>query len=64
MSRRRPQPTLPADQLAIAWQSLSLLLDYPDKHLVARLPWLRSVSHELPAAVQPLPDLLRARRHP
>ena len=38
MSRRRPQPTLPPDQLAIVWQSLSLLLDYPDEHLVARLP--------------------------
>jgi nitrate reductase delta subunit len=51
MSRRRPEPTLPPDRLAIAWQSLSLLLDYPDEQLLARLPWLRTASHELPAAV-------------
>jgi len=51
MSRRRPAPTLPPGELAVAWQSLSLLLDYPDERLLDRLPLLRDASRQLPAAV-------------
>ena len=57
MSRRRPAPTLPPAQLAVAWQSLSLLLDYPDEQLLERLPLLREASRQLPAAVrEPIRD--------
>ncbi len=51
MSRKRPGPTLSERELALAWQSVSLLLDYPDEELVERLPLVREASHELPAAV-------------
>jgi nitrate reductase delta subunit len=51
MSRRRPKPSLPAEQLTIAWQSVSLLLDYPDEDLLARADLLRSASHRLPDAI-------------
>jgi len=51
MSRRRPAPTLPPGELAVAWQSLSLLLDYPDERLLDRLPLLCDASRQLPAAV-------------
>jgi nitrate reductase delta subunit len=51
VSRRRPEPSLPPDQLAVAWQSVSLLLDYPDEELVARLPMIREASRVLPAPV-------------
>ena len=97
MSARRPKPALPAAQLTIVWQSVSLLLDYPDEELLARVDLLRSAAagaaardrglaprlprppggdpaagapgrlrRDLrhPAALQPLPDLLRPRRHP
>jgi len=57
VSRRRPAPTLPPAQLAVAWQSLSLLLDYPDEQLLERLPLLREASRQLPAAVrEPIRD--------
>ncbi|MEO3787931.1 nitrate reductase molybdenum cofactor assembly chaperone [Actinocorallia sp. B10E7] len=36
---------------AIAWQSASLLLGYPDEHLLERRPLLRRAAAELPAAV-------------
>jgi nitrate reductase molybdenum cofactor assembly chaperone NarJ/NarW len=48
MTRRAPKPALPPEQLAVAWQSVSLLLDYPDETLLERLPLLRAASHELP----------------
>ncbi len=51
MSRKHPRPTLPPEQLLIAWQSASLLLDYPDEALLARLDVIGSASHRLPAAV-------------
>ncbi len=51
MSGKRPGPKLPPAQLAVAWQSLSLLLNYPDEELVARLPLVREASHQLPPAV-------------
>ncbi len=48
---RRPGPKLPATQLAVAWQSVSLLLNYPDEEMVRRLPMVREASRGLPAAV-------------
>ena len=51
MSRKHPRPSLPAEQLTIAWQSASLLLGYPDEALMERLDLVRRASHELPGAV-------------
>jgi len=51
MTGRRPKPALPAGQLTIVWQSVSLLLDYPDQDLLARAGMVRSASHGLPAAI-------------
>jgi nitrate reductase delta subunit len=51
MSSRRPKPTLPPDQLTIVWQSVSLLLDYPDEFLLARADLLRSASQRLTRVV-------------
>ena len=51
MSRRRARSSLPPAQLTIVWQSVSLLLDYPDEELVARAELLRSASLGLPPAI-------------
>lgn len=51
MSRRHPRPGLPPEQLAIAWQAASLLLDYPDEELLTRLDIIRSASEKLPRAM-------------
>jgi nitrate reductase molybdenum cofactor assembly chaperone NarJ/NarW len=51
VSRRYPKPTLSPGQLTIAWQSASLLLDYPDEALLGRLETIRSASYGLPPAV-------------
>ncbi|HEX6877839.1 MAG TPA: nitrate reductase molybdenum cofactor assembly chaperone [Nocardioidaceae bacterium] len=51
MSRKHPRPSLPTEQLTIAWQSASLLLGYPDEALMERLDLVRRASHELPGAV-------------
>jgi nitrate reductase delta subunit len=51
VSAKHPTPTRPAEQLARAWQSASLLLGYPDERLLADLPVVR-------AAVATLPDEL------
>jgi nitrate reductase delta subunit len=51
MSRRRPKPALPPEQLTVVWQSVSLLLDYPDENLVARAELIRSASRTLPATI-------------
>jgi nitrate reductase delta subunit len=51
VSGRRANPTLAPEQLTIAWQSVSLLLDYPDEPLLARVDLLRSASHGLPTAI-------------
>ena len=51
MSGRRPKPALPPEQLSIVWQSVSLLLDYPDEELLARTDLLRSASQGLPATI-------------
>ncbi len=51
MSGRRPKPALPPDVLTIVWQSVSLLLDYPDEDLLARTDLIRSASKGLPATI-------------
>jgi nitrate reductase molybdenum cofactor assembly chaperone NarJ/NarW len=51
VSSRRPGPSLPADQLTTVWQSVSLLLDYPDESLLDRVGLLRSASHGLPSGM-------------
>jgi nitrate reductase delta subunit len=48
---RRPRPTLAPYQLTIAWQSVSLLLDYPDPAMLRRLEVVRGASWQLPAAI-------------
>jgi nitrate reductase delta subunit len=70
MSSRRGKPALPAEQLTVAWQSISLLLDYPDEAMLARVALVRSASWSLPPTIgspiraflghldaTPLPDL-------
>jgi len=42
---------MPADQLTIVWQSVSLLLDYPGEDVLARAELLRSASHRVPDAI-------------
>ncbi|HZJ05154.1 MAG TPA: nitrate reductase molybdenum cofactor assembly chaperone [Nocardioidaceae bacterium] len=50
MSRKHPPPALPPEQLTIAWQSASLLLNYPDEVLLGQLDMIGSASHRLPSA--------------
>lgn len=45
---RRTQPPLDARAQADTWQLCSLLLDYPDEQLIARLPLMREVVAGLP----------------
>ena len=59
MSGKRPKPALPSRQLAIAWQSASLLLGYPDEELLGRLDLVRSASYDLPEALgEPIRELV------
>ena len=51
MSGRRPRPALPPEQLTIVWQSVSLLLDYPDESVLGRAELIRSATRTLPAAI-------------
>lgn len=51
MSGKRPPPGFPAEQLTIAWQSASLLLDYPDECLPTRLDLIQRLSRQLPEAI-------------
>ena len=51
MSRRRPRPALADRELALSWQSLSLLLGYPDEQLVRLAPTIQAATHELPDEV-------------
>ena len=39
---------LSAEQLSVAWQAASLLLGYPDQHLIDRLDLIRRTSDDLP----------------
>ncbi len=51
MSRKHPRPALSAEQLAVAWQSVSLLLGYPDEALLDELDLVRRASRTLPREV-------------
>jgi nitrate reductase molybdenum cofactor assembly chaperone NarJ/NarW len=51
MSGRRPRPVLPPQQLTVVWQSVSLLLDYPDESVLALTELVRSASRRLPTAI-------------
>ena len=51
MSGRRPKPALSPKQLTVVWQSVSLLLDYPDEETRARAELIRSASRILPTAI-------------
>jgi nitrate reductase delta subunit len=55
--RPRTKAGLSAEQLTIAWQSASLLLDYPSEELLEHLALVRSASRALPHR---LADPLRA----
>jgi nitrate reductase delta subunit len=59
VSRKHPRPTLPDKQLAVAWQSASLLLGYPDEQLLGELDLIRGASHDLPASLgEPIRELV------
>lgn len=45
---RRTVAQLPDDVLAAIWQSVSLLLEYPDAEAVQHFPTIRSVAQQLP----------------
>lgn len=49
MSPRVPKLKYSADELTRAWQSVSMLMDYPDENLFARLDLLSEVAATLPA---------------
>ena len=51
MSGRRAKPSLPPEQLTAVWQSVSLLLDYPDEEVLAHAPLVRSAALGLPTAI-------------
>jgi nitrate reductase delta subunit len=48
---RRPKAGLAPHELTIIWQSVSLLLDYPDAEMLARLDLIRDASQRLPVAI-------------
>jgi nitrate reductase molybdenum cofactor assembly chaperone NarJ/NarW len=59
VSKKHPRPSLPREQLAVAWQSASLLLGYPDERLLGELDLIRAASHDLPAALgEPIRDVV------
>ncbi len=47
----RKAPSLPPEQLTLAWQSASLLIGYPEPELVERIPLLRKAVARLPESV-------------
>ncbi len=51
VSGRRTRSALPPAQLTIVWQSVSLLLDYPDEALLARAELIRSACRVLPPGI-------------
>ncbi|MCZ4097452.1 nitrate reductase molybdenum cofactor assembly chaperone [Streptomyces sp. H39-C1] len=51
MSKARAKPALASHQLTIVWQSVSLLLDYPDEQLTGRIALVRSAIGQLPPAL-------------
>ncbi len=48
---RSPKPVLDRDQLAVVWQSASLMLDYPDDQLLRRTELILAESWRLPQAI-------------
>jgi nitrate reductase molybdenum cofactor assembly chaperone NarJ/NarW len=48
---KHPKPKLARRQLTLAWQTASLVLDYPDERLAQQLPLLQQACVSLPAAV-------------
>lgn len=48
---KHPAPRLSERQLAVAWQSASLLLGYPDERLAEQVPTMRAASALLPDEV-------------
>jgi len=48
----RPKPRLAPEQLTAVWQSVSLLLDYPDQGLLDRIGLLQAASYRMPAAIR------------
>jgi nitrate reductase delta subunit len=48
---RRGKAGLAPHELTIAWQSVSLLLDYPDSEVLARLDLIRGASQRLPVSI-------------
>ena len=51
MSRKHPRSALPGAALGVAWQSVSLLLGYPDEQLVGLAATIREASRGLPDEV-------------
>lgn len=51
MNPKHPKPRLSEQELTLAWQTASLVLDYPDAGLVERLPLLQRACDTLPPAV-------------
>ena len=51
MSAKHPAPALPERELGVAFQSVSLLLGYPDEELLGRLALIGEAARTLPAAV-------------
>ncbi len=49
--KRRRRTSLTTRQLMITWQSVSLLLDYPDNEMLTRLDVVRAASQQLPVSV-------------
>lgn len=47
----RRRPPMPVGQLTIAWQSASLLLNYPDETLLGQLEMIKSAARQLPPAI-------------
>lgn len=59
MSGRRAKATMPATQLTIAWQSVSLLLDYPDEQMLGRAGLIRGATQQLsPVIAESIRDFL------
>ena len=51
MNPKHPKPKLAREQLTLAWQTASLVLDYPDERLLPQLPLLQQACATLPPAV-------------
>ena len=50
---RRPKPLHSAQTLTVAWQSASLLLDYPDDALLGNVRLVRAAARRLPPSMGP-----------